>query len=99
LERVQVLEDHLDLARIVRVYDTREGIEPVLHGQSRTRCNTSVALWRELDGDAGRDDDAAARKYNVVVSAEEIVTSGTRCGARRQSCMRNQLGDIERHLI
>jgi hypothetical protein len=97
LDRVQILQDHLDLARIVGVDDAREGIESVLHGQSRTRCNTSVTSWGERDRDAGRDDNSATRKHNVVVNTEEIVANGPGCGARRQSCMRNQLRDIECH--
>ena len=94
---VQVLQDHLDLARIVGIDDARQRVQTVLHGQSRSRTNLSISSWREIDGDTGRDDHAPAREYDVIVNAEKVIPNGTWGCARRQNCIRYQLGDIECH--
>ena len=74
---VQILQDHLDLARVVRVDDARQSIQTVLHGQSTARCNASISSWWEIDGDTGRDDHAPAREYDVIVNAEKVIANGT----------------------
>ena len=46
---IQILEDHLDLTGIVGVDDAGQGVQAVLHGQSRSRAHLSISSWRELN--------------------------------------------------
>ena len=43
---VQILQNHLDLARIVGVNDARQRVQTVLHGQSRSRAHLSINSGR-----------------------------------------------------
>ena len=47
--RIVILEDNLDFILVVRVDNTGQDPNPVLHGQSSTRLNTSISSLWEID--------------------------------------------------
>ena len=49
LINVQILEDHLDLSGVVRIDDARQGIQTMLHGQSRSRAHLTISSGWELN--------------------------------------------------
>ena len=99
LGNVKVLNDNLDLSKVIRVNNTCERVQAVLHGQSRAREYMSVCPWRKDDRDSGRHNHTTAWHDNVVVSAEKIITRGSGRRADRKLCLRNKTSDIESHYI
>jgi hypothetical protein len=75
LIHIEVLQNHLDLARIVRVDDTCKDVKAVLHGQSAPWRQSSISSGGKLYGDTGGDDHAATWENDVAISAEEVVPS------------------------
>jgi hypothetical protein len=99
LTTVEVLKNNLNLALIIGVNDSCQSVQTVLYGKSRARRNTSISSRGELDANTGRDNDPMARKDDIVVNAEQVITNRSGGGTDRKICVRNETLNIEGHYM